>query len=364
MSGARQSTASLPHGVAALGSGRRGSAAASVRARSRERLAGPDQPQSQRARQKDPRSTVVVRGCAGGASCGCTRQRYSFSQGVTGGRGGRYAGRAGVSDDVVEAQWRPFGGRRGMVVRKRERGGGACAVAAVAVMAAGSGLTGCSGSADAGPRGGPGQYGGAGGGAGRTGGRGRGARGAGRVGAGRHGAGQDVPGDGDRRHAAGHRGRRRLRLPHRAGPTAGRGAGAGRGLGRAQADHGAVHAGRALHEGPGRRRPRRQVGAHRHGGPGRRGNLVTGGATDPGAAAELLRAARDVAYVGPAEVGGVAVGHYRGTADLGEAAKAATPRMRGALAARRRASPRTRCRSTRTSTRRGGCGRCGTASVS
>ncbi len=63
------------------------------------------------------------------------------------------------------------------------------------------------------------------------------------------------------------------------------------------------------------------------------GNLVTGGATDPGAAVELLRAARDVAYVGPAEVGGVAVGHYRGTADLGEAAKAATPRMRGALAA-------------------------------
>ncbi|MFV2118187.1 hypothetical protein ACE14D_06970 [Streptomyces sp. Act-28] len=63
------------------------------------------------------------------------------------------------------------------------------------------------------------------------------------------------------------------------------------------------------------------------------GNLVTGGATDPGAAAELLRAARHVTYVGEARVGGVPVTHYRGTTDIGAAARIAPPRMRGALAA-------------------------------
>jgi hypothetical protein len=46
------------------------------------------------------------------------------------------------------------------------------------------------------------------------------------------------------------------------------------------------------------------------------GDLVTGGATDPVAAAELLRGARDVAFVGTAVVGGVRTRHYRGTADL------------------------------------------------
>jgi hypothetical protein len=46
------------------------------------------------------------------------------------------------------------------------------------------------------------------------------------------------------------------------------------------------------------------------------GDLVTGGATDPVAAAELLRGARDVALVGTATVHGVRVRHYRGTADL------------------------------------------------
>ncbi|MFJ8693865.1 hypothetical protein [Streptomyces roseolilacinus] len=63
------------------------------------------------------------------------------------------------------------------------------------------------------------------------------------------------------------------------------------------------------------------------------GNLVTGGATDPGAAAELLRAARHVTYVGEAHVGGVPVAHYRGTTDIGAAARLAPPRVRGALAA-------------------------------
>ncbi|MDT9685214.1 hypothetical protein RND61_24585 [Streptomyces sp. TRM76323] len=63
------------------------------------------------------------------------------------------------------------------------------------------------------------------------------------------------------------------------------------------------------------------------------GNLVTGGATDPGAAAELLRAARRVTYVGEARIGRVPVAHYRGTTDIAAAARLAPPRVRGALAA-------------------------------
>lgn len=63
------------------------------------------------------------------------------------------------------------------------------------------------------------------------------------------------------------------------------------------------------------------------------GNLVTGGVTDPMAAAELLRGARSVTYVGETELAGVRVRHYRGTADLGRAARAASPESRGALAA-------------------------------
>ncbi|WP_336320658.1 hypothetical protein [Streptomyces lavendofoliae] len=63
------------------------------------------------------------------------------------------------------------------------------------------------------------------------------------------------------------------------------------------------------------------------------GNLVTGGATDPAAAAELLRGARDVSYVGEEELAGVRVVHYRGVSDLGRAARAASPQVRGALQA-------------------------------
>ncbi len=63
------------------------------------------------------------------------------------------------------------------------------------------------------------------------------------------------------------------------------------------------------------------------------GNLVTGGVTDPTASAELLRGADDVTYVGRTELAGVAVRHYRGTADIGRAARAASPSSRGALAA-------------------------------
>lgn len=63
------------------------------------------------------------------------------------------------------------------------------------------------------------------------------------------------------------------------------------------------------------------------------GNLVTGGVTDPTASVELLRGAAEVTYVGRTELAGVAVRHYRGTADLGRAARAASATSRGALAA-------------------------------
>jgi len=63
------------------------------------------------------------------------------------------------------------------------------------------------------------------------------------------------------------------------------------------------------------------------------GNLVTGGATDPYAAAELLRGARTATYVGRTEVAGTPVRHYRGTADLHQAAKTASTGNKGPLAA-------------------------------
>jgi len=63
------------------------------------------------------------------------------------------------------------------------------------------------------------------------------------------------------------------------------------------------------------------------------GNLVTGGATDPFAAAELLRGARQASYVGRTSVAGTAVRHYRGTADLVAAAREASAGNRAALRA-------------------------------
>ena len=63
------------------------------------------------------------------------------------------------------------------------------------------------------------------------------------------------------------------------------------------------------------------------------GNLVTGGATDPFAAAEVLRGARTAAYVGKKEVAGTPVRHYRGTADLGTAAQDASAGNKEALGA-------------------------------
>ncbi|MFG2657831.1 hypothetical protein [Streptomyces sp. NPDC048425] len=63
------------------------------------------------------------------------------------------------------------------------------------------------------------------------------------------------------------------------------------------------------------------------------GNLVTGGATDPLAAAELLRGARKVTYMGESELAGTMVRHYRGTVDMAAAARAASPASRQSLAA-------------------------------
>lgn len=63
------------------------------------------------------------------------------------------------------------------------------------------------------------------------------------------------------------------------------------------------------------------------------GNLVTGGATDPLAAAELLRGARAVSLVGEEGLDGTVVRHYRGTTDIGRAARVASPGVRGPLAA-------------------------------
>ncbi|PSM44346.1 hypothetical protein C6Y14_04695 [Streptomyces dioscori] len=63
------------------------------------------------------------------------------------------------------------------------------------------------------------------------------------------------------------------------------------------------------------------------------GNLVTGGATDPFAAAELLLGARTAAYMGRTSVAGTPVRHYRGTADLTLAARDASAGNREALRA-------------------------------
>ncbi|MFJ9867137.1 hypothetical protein [Streptomyces sp. NPDC101165] len=63
------------------------------------------------------------------------------------------------------------------------------------------------------------------------------------------------------------------------------------------------------------------------------GNLVTGGVTDPYAAAEVLRGTRTATYVGRTEVGGTRVRHYRGTADLSDASRRASADDRASLAA-------------------------------
>ncbi|MCT7354365.1 hypothetical protein N4P33_19725 [Streptomyces sp. 15-116A] len=63
------------------------------------------------------------------------------------------------------------------------------------------------------------------------------------------------------------------------------------------------------------------------------GNLVTGGVTDPLAAAEVLRGTRTATFVERTEVAGVAVRHYRGTADLAVAARGASEANRGPLRA-------------------------------
>ncbi|MDI3388959.1 hypothetical protein QIS99_22580 [Streptomyces sp. B-S-A8] len=63
------------------------------------------------------------------------------------------------------------------------------------------------------------------------------------------------------------------------------------------------------------------------------GNLVTGGATDPLAAAELLLGASAVSYVGETRLAGVPVRHYRGTTEIGRAAERASGANRKVLRA-------------------------------
>ncbi|MDQ0714445.1 hypothetical protein QFZ55_003897 [Streptomyces luteogriseus] len=63
------------------------------------------------------------------------------------------------------------------------------------------------------------------------------------------------------------------------------------------------------------------------------GNLVTGGATDPFTAAEVLLGTRTATYVGRTEVAGTGVRHYRGTAHLGDAARRASDENKGPLKA-------------------------------
>ncbi|MGW0988604.1 hypothetical protein ACWD46_20625 [Streptomyces sp. NPDC002486] len=63
------------------------------------------------------------------------------------------------------------------------------------------------------------------------------------------------------------------------------------------------------------------------------GNLVTGGATDPFTAAEVLLGTRTATYVGRTEVAGTGVRHYRGTAHLADAARRASKGNEGPLKA-------------------------------
>jgi hypothetical protein len=63
------------------------------------------------------------------------------------------------------------------------------------------------------------------------------------------------------------------------------------------------------------------------------GNLVTGGATDPLSAAELLRGAHHVEPEGTSTLHGVPVRHYSGVANIRTAAKASGGEARRQLAA-------------------------------
>lgn len=64
------------------------------------------------------------------------------------------------------------------------------------------------------------------------------------------------------------------------------------------------------------------------------GNLVANGATDPLSAAELLRGAREVSYLGQRRLpGGAVLRHYSGTTDIGAAARAASGGARRQLTA-------------------------------
>lgn len=72
------------------------------------------------------------------------------------------------------------------------------------------------------------------------------------------------------------------------------------------------------------------------------GNLVTGGATDPLDAADLLRGTRNVTLVGEETLpDGTRVRHFKGTADIGGAARATPAADRGPLEAAAKGFART-----------------------
>lgn len=276
---------------------------------------------------------VVVR-CGGDGSCECTRQPYrrGGTGGVTGRRSGRYPGRVEVSGrQGSRGKRQGVGGRQAMVVQKLERGGGAYAVAAAAVaLATVTGLTGCSGAADAiQPP------------AAVTSGApvadGKAARDAVReaadvlvrAGTAKATTSMEMATGGTRLTIRGEggydfrkrQGRLRVVLPEEGSAT-----------GRQQPitelfTPGALYMKNRGAGVPADKWVRIDTTAVDD------GNLVSGGATDPAAAAELLRAAREVTYVGEARLSGVRVSHYRGTTDIGDAAKVASPQVRGALAA-------------------------------
>ena len=63
------------------------------------------------------------------------------------------------------------------------------------------------------------------------------------------------------------------------------------------------------------------------------GNLISAGATDPVSAADLLRGARRVTFLGARKVHGETLRRFHGTVDLKVAAREASPRWRAQLAA-------------------------------
>lgn len=269
---------------------------ASERARSRERRAGPVQPQLQRAMQNEPRSmvngscvggAVAALGAAGGASSVCwsyTRPRYwgrppggeADGHGVTGDTGGRYAKRAGCSGKQLR-RW-GLAGDGGAAAQVRRRGARCLRPRRGGRDGGDRRMLGrrwkrrCRRRPGRRGRAGRGRFrrcrppGGRGARRGRREGR-KPARGAGRC---RKRRGAYVDGDRGRRDAGDDHRPGHVRLPQTAGPAHARAAEGRRGRGGTPSHHRALHPRRAVHEEPWRRSARQQVGQGRYDGSGGR----------------------------------------------------------------------------------------------